>query len=200
MRRPVQDRERMEGMEEKAAESFSPRLGWLEAYVATARHLSYEVASQEIGVNASNVQRSVERLEIWLHRVLVLGDVPLELPADDGMPPFLPIAASILEAFETCHGAQNPEPASISLRRSKKSMVRLIDLKTVMAVNRYTNFDAAAADLHCSYKTVRSRVSGVESALGRKIFKGRANLLTSAEGEYYARGRKDDRFTRKLSG
>lgn len=169
--------------EEDAAERASPSLGWLEAYVATAHHLSYEAAGREIGVHASNVQRKVDKLQAWLHRVLIIGDTPLEVTPDDGMPSFLPVATEVLRLFAVSDTGIGVNPG-MRLGKSRRSAVRLVDLKTVLCVSVNTNFEAAASDIGLSYKTVRRRVSTVEAALGGKIFIGRSRLSLSSIGTH----------------
>lgn len=163
-----------------AAGDTSPRLGWLEAFVASAQCRNFEQAGRDLGLRSS-AERTVERLQIWLHRVLFTGDVPLELVADDGMPPFLPVAKDILDVFYA-HSCASTQYQRHNLKKSNRSLVRLLDLKTVIVVVENGNFDAAAAEIGCAYKVVRDRVKTVEAGLGGSIFAGRSTLVTTDLG------------------
>ena len=94
------------------------RLGWLEAFVATARHLSYERAAIDLGISAKQAKRRVNELEGWLNRVLVLDDTPLELHDADAVW-FLPIAKDCLERFSASKTWPGNTPPEQWLRKSK---------------------------------------------------------------------------------
>lgn len=49
-----------------------PHLTWLRAFEATARHLSFTLAAQELGLTQSAVSQHVRNLELYLGRDLFI--------------------------------------------------------------------------------------------------------------------------------
>jgi DNA-binding transcriptional LysR family regulator len=81
----------------------SPRLCWLEAFVAVIDSGGVEVhAAEKLGWSASTVNRYIGSLEAWLSRILFDGNVP-KAPNDFGVK-FEVTARAIIKAM---HGAQH---------------------------------------------------------------------------------------------
>lgn len=155
------------------------RLGWLEAFVATALHLSYEGAAREVGIDALAVKLNVEELERWLHRLLVLDGTPLEIyDADDIC--FLAIATECLQLFSVHQVRTNGQPATV--RKSKTSLIRLIDIQSFIKVVECGNYKSAAYDIGCSHNQIRRNILSLEKALGKSLITGRSIIHATSEG------------------
>ncbi len=156
------------------------QLGWLEAFVATARHLSYKLAAIELGEKPGETKRHVLQLERWLHRVLVL-DAPLELNEEDGEW-FLPIATNCLELFSDAKASPNDPPSKLMLRKSKTSDIRLADLQTFIKIVEHGSFKETAYEIGCSHDQARRNIRSLSGALGKTLLEGRSILRPTDDG------------------
>ncbi|WP_150291712.1 LysR family transcriptional regulator [Sphingobium estronivorans] len=164
-----------------ASTAFDLRLGWLEAFAATARHLSYERAAIDLGIEERQTKRRVEQLEGWLNRVLVLDGTPLELNnADDIW--FLPIAMECLERFSASKTWPGNAPPEQVLRKSKTSNIRLLDLQTFIKLVESGNFKATAYEMGCSHDQVRENISTLQGALRKNLVRGWSVLQATTDG------------------
>lgn len=160
------------------------RLGWLEAFVATARHLSYERAAIDLGIDARQAKRRVEKLEGWLHRILVLDGTPLELHDADAVW-FSPIATDCLQRFSASKNWPGNTPPEHGLRKSKTTNVRLRDLQTFLKLVEFGSFKAAAYEMGCSPDQARKNILTLESALRKTLVQGRSVLQATDDGTQF---------------
>lgn len=150
---------------------LDPRLGWLEAFVATAQHLSYEDAGGELGISPISVKRNVERLELWLHKVLILDENPLSLSPIDGEE-FLAVSIKVLEKVRGITKPNDNCNSVISLRKSRASTIRLSAFRTLLCLADKQNYKSVAFELNRSEEHVRRNVKDLEKKFGSKIFIG----------------------------
>ncbi|NTZ42880.1 LysR family transcriptional regulator [Altererythrobacter sp. SALINAS58] len=149
-----------------------PRLGWLEAFVATAQHLDFALAGEELGLNASRVRRNVEKLEEWLHKILIIDDVPLELYAVDGVQ-FLDAASGILKSAQSL---QRHETIRGDRLPSAVSRVRLSELESFVSIAKLGNYKASAYDQQRSDAQIRRNLRQLERAFGCALVSGHSQI------------------------
>lgn len=164
---------------------MSPSLGWLQAFLAVADHLDYTLAANDLGVSAETAKQRVEKLEAWLHRILVLVD-PLELNETDGLL-FIPIAVEIVRRFEAaCHVSDDLSDRSPKAQTAKQvSKVRLKELESFLSVASERSYKGAARLLNCDVTTVQRTIRDLQSVTGHKFFSGRSVLNLTEEGEEF---------------
>lgn len=172
-------------------DDLSPTLGWLEAFVATARHRNWQDAGQEIGIGGSSVRKQVKRLQIWLRRILVLDDcAPFELSADydehgrNGLEAdFLTVATNILELFDQHRfGAEcTARTSSVPVRKSLKSQILLADLERFLAVARAGHYKVMEGEPGGSEDSLRESVRKLRRALGKDLVRGRVSNSSKIE-------------------
>ena len=161
---------------------MSPSLGWLQAFLAVADHNDYEQAAKVLGVDANRVKLRVEKLERWLHKILIM-DHPTDLNPDDGVQ-FIPVAWDALRKFEAaCASSEMP----ISVARAHKmagliSKLRLHDLERFLAVADMGDFKGAADVARCNVTTVQRSIRDLEKVTGTKLLSGRSMLALSDDG------------------
>lgn len=165
-------------------DSGDPRLSWLEAFVATAKHLDFQLAADELGLTATSVRRSVEKLEAWLHKLLILDDGPLELYDVDGAQ-FLPVASDILTSIKSFPNRNEIDDRARSLAQSTVSGVRLSELESFLSIATHGNYKSSAYELQCSTDQLRRNVKKLEDVAGCELIAGRSVFgLTDSGREF----------------
>ena len=162
------------------SEELDPKLGWLEAFVATARHLSYDSAGVELGIIPTRVKRNVESLEIWLHKVLILDYGPLELHQIDGKE-FLAVATDVLEQVQAMTEPTGQVKPALTLR-SPRSEIRLSALKTFVSLARHKNIKMVTFELDYSQDQVRRNLKKLEDVFGDQLLIGYSQLSLTEFG------------------
>lgn len=165
----------------RTSDGMKLRLGWLESFVAAAQHLSYEGAAKDVGIDAPSVKRNVEELERWLHRVLILDGDPLEINDADNVY-FLSIAIECLRIFSAHEAMQRDPSLPVFVRKSKISMVRLIDIQSFIKAVELSSFKVAAYEMGFSHDQLRRNISSLEEALGKSLIAGRSIIYPTPEG------------------
>lgn len=161
-----------------------PKLSWLEAFAATAKHLDFQLAAEELGVGASIAQRRVEKLEVWLHRLLILDDGPLEVYAVDGVR-FLEVTTRVLRDFQSFATLAGVTDLALSSRHSAMSTIRLSELESLLSLAAHRNYNAAAYGSKCSPDQVRRNVRKLEDVFGLKLVAGRSQIELTDLGRQF---------------
>jgi len=161
---------------------MSPSLGWLKAFLAVAAHNDYERAATDLGINADRAKLRVEKLELWLRKVLIL-DGPTELSPVDGTA-FIAIAGDMLAMIEAAYfGADVSGAAAPNGKRAEViSKLRLHDLERFLAVADMGDFKGAADVARCNVTTVQRSIRDLEKVTGTKLLSGRSMLALSDDG------------------
>lgn len=162
------------------------RIGWLQAFVAAAKHFSYAQAASELGSSPTRVKRNVESLEMWLHTVLINDSGPLQLFAYNGVrygERFLPVASEVLRSVQ----ALVKQPLARTTGESKLSEMWLSDLLSVAALrpsetDKRPTYKSAADNMGLSHDQLRKKVRKLERLLGHKLVTGYAEIHLSHEG------------------
>jgi len=83
----------------KLAGERSPTLGSLQVFLSFAHHADFKAVAAELQIDATTAARHIEKLEDWLHRILVWKGTPVEVNADVA-DEFILAAIYILESME----------------------------------------------------------------------------------------------------
>lgn len=163
-----------------------PKLGWLEAFVATAYQLDFKLAADRLRASEITARRSVEYLEIWLHKLLIIDDGQVELYEVDGVE-FLPVACRILRDFQSFkrRGAEHDRP--LSLAKSALSNVRLSELASFLSIAETRNYKLSAFDLQCSHDQLRKNVRKLEHIFHSKFVSGWSRIALTDSGLRFLR-------------
>lgn len=169
----------------RSAEEPDLRFRWLEAFVVTARHLSYDGAAAEMKSSAPRVKRAAENLERWLHSLLVIGEGNVELFAYNGVPYaelFLSVATEVLESVRVL--VKHPPAAAPG--GTGHPDIWLSHFTSLIAAKLAGTYQGAAIDLRLSHDQIRRKVKELERATGKKLVIGRTNIGLSPDGERVA--------------
>lgn len=164
---------------------MSPSLGWLQAFLCAADHLDYECAAKDLGINANGVRLRVQKLEQWLHKLLIL-DNPTELNERDGVE-FIPIALEALQRFEAaCSGGNGLATGVPATPRTKlMSKISLNDLERFLSVADELTYKGAAISLSCDVSTIHRNIKDLERVTKNELLSGRVSLQLTEAGEMF---------------
>ncbi len=162
-----------------------PRLGWLEAFVATAQHLDFQLAADELGLSATIVKQSVEKLERWLHKILIVDDGPLELYSVDGAQ-FLPIASGILKSVRSINQGGAISGGGVTGASPALSSVRLSELESFLSIAKHGNYKSSAHQMKCSGSQIRRDVKKLEDVFGCALLAGWSRIEPTPLGHQFA--------------
>lgn len=163
--------------------SYADRVS-IEAFAAAAHHLSYQGAAVELGIAPSSVKLNVEELERWLHRVLILDGIPLEVNDADNIW-FLSTATECLQLFSAHQTKPLVRSPKAARQKSEISSIRLIDLQSLIKTVEYGNFKAAGYEFGSSPAQVRRNIQKLEMVIGRDLIVGRSMIYATPCGEKF---------------
>lgn len=166
-------------MNAETTRDWSPTLGSLRAFVSVAHYRSWEKVGKELRITPTAAAGRVSRLEGWLHRMLTMSGVPVEIYEVDGEE-FRIVASEILNAFEK-HCSRPPDP------KSKIWKIDLYDLRSFLVVANHLNYKIAAHALdNQDPSTTLRTIKKIELALGnKKLFSGHSTLSLTVEGSAF---------------
>lgn len=164
---------------------MSPSLGWLQAFLCAADHLDYQLAANELGMSANRVLQRVEKLERWLHKILIFDD-PIELNDADSAE-FIAVAWEVLNRFAaTCQGDNFSIAGLDGLPRTRLiAKVRLYDLERFLALAGEGTIKGAADVARCDVGTVYRTVRDLEKVTGSQLVRGRVSVHLTDAGELF---------------
>lgn len=163
---------------------MSPSLGWLQAFLCAADHLNYELAAVDLGLNsAQRVERRVEKLEVWLRKILIMND-PIELNEGDGIA-FIEVAWAALKSFgSACPAAEGLITGASRAPLAKHiSKINLEDLQRFLTVVEDKTYKGAAFRLGLDTSNIHRSIKSLERASGRSLFSGHGLLTLTHDGE-----------------
>lgn len=164
---------------------MSPSLGWLQAFLCAADHLDYELAADELGLSAQGAWLRVQKLEQWLHKVLILDD-PIELNDANGAQ-FITVAWEVLNRFAaSCQGDNFSILGVDGLPRTRLiAKVRLHDLERFLALANEGTFKGAAEASRCDVATLHRTIKDLEKVTESKLVAGRVSVHLTDSGEAF---------------
>jgi hypothetical protein len=164
---------------------MSPSLGWLQAFLCAADHCDYERAARDLGTSAARIKLRVEKLEQWLHKILILDD-PTEVNEGDGAQ-FISIAWEALIRFEAvCSGCNFSITGLGGAPRTERiSKIRLHDLERFLALANEGTFKGAAAVSRCDVATIHRSIEQLENVSGNRLFFGRVTVQLTGAGDAF---------------
>lgn len=164
---------------------MSPSLSWLQAFLCAADHLDYDLAAADLGMKPGRVLLRVQKLEQWLHKILILDD-PIELNDVDGAQ-FKAIAWDILNRFATtCAGDDfSITGMGTSPRTKLLAKVRLHDLERFLALGDEGTYKGAALATGCDAATIYRTIKDLEKVTGHQLVRGRVSVRMTDAGEVF---------------